>query len=1696
MENLESRIVLTGTPISLDVDSTGASNPSEFVQIGNTVFFAAEDIVSGRELWQTDGTIAGTTLVTDINPDIDGSSSPTELIELNGSLLFSADDGTSGEELWIFDGVTTLLLSDINTGAASSSPQDLTLVGSQIFFSAETADGRELWVTDGTQAGTVLISDINAGADSSSPENLVDVDGVLFFTATDATNGRELWMSDGTAAGTVLVQDIFVGPDSSSPQQLTAVGGDVFFVAETLDEGTELWRSDGTAGGTELVSDIGSGSVSGVLPTNDLIEFSGLVLFAADDGISGTELWISDGTEEGTELLLDIQPGANSGLENVEFTAVGAAVAFVADDGVAGDELWVTLGTPDSTNLISDINVGPDGSSPRGLVDINSELFFSADDGENGQELWESRGTPATTFIVADLAVGAAGSNPTELFNFDGILLFSADDGSGADLWAVDTAGESVAAPTNLDLVSAADSGVSGDDNITSFNNADPATALVFTVDGVVNGATVQVFSDDVLIGTGTAFGNTATINTDGTTVLADGLRTLRATQTVAGGESLSSSDLLVTIDTTAPAAIQGAIPTEAQPGQLFTFDADSPDEGTAGVVYALAAAPTGATIDPDTGVIEWTPTSDTASPVTFEILVSDEAGNSASQSASVSIAGAFSAVADAYDVNEDSTLTIDAANGVLANDGATGLTASLVNDVASGTLTLGSDGGFTYVPDPDFSGTDVFTYVANDGTDDSNVAAVTLTVAAENDSPTVVVDTYTVEEDSILTIDAAAGVLANDTDADGDSLTATLATQATNGVVVLNTDGSFTYTPDIDFVGADSFEYTVEDGTITSEPVTVSLTVTEVASSPVPAADSYDVSENTSLTVPAATGVLANDQDAVGTLTLAVVTQPTDGIVTLLNDGSFTYTPDTDFVGTDTFTYTINDGTTTSTAATVTLTVASTDTNTAPIAVDDTFTVTNDGTQQTFDVLSNDSDPDGATTLTITDVSTGSAGGTIAIDGGQINYTPAAGFSGVEAFTYTLEDADGLSDTASVTVTVESAAVVGGTVSGSVFIDHSNDGTQDGNELGVPGVLITLTGDDDNGNAITETVLTQDDGTYQFTDIPPGTYTVTETQPNAIADVVGATNEVTGVTVTEGEDTDVAAFAEANIRAFYHSLVWCFSRQRSPQTPEELFREIIAIGEEDAGNFDLANQIRNGAIDPPDVDVDPDPDPDPDEDVAPVAEDDSFTTTEGTELTVSAADGVLGNDTDANGDTLTAVIGTPATNGTLALSDDGSFVYNPNSGFTGSDSFTYTAFDGTNSSNTATVTITVEADIPNIAPVTAADTYTVDEDITLTVSAADGVLDNDSDVDGDTLTVSVVDTPPNGALTLNGDGSFEYTPNADFSGTDTFTYIANDGTVDSNISTVTITVDPLNDSPVATADNYSATEDTTLGVPAALGVLENDTDVDSPTLTASIVVPPSSGTLDLETDGSFNYVPEADFSGDVTFIYEVSDGDGATAQATGTISIGGVNDAPVAVNDSYQVDEDTTLAIDAVMGLLANDTDVENDVLLAQLVDVPTNGSIAFNDDGSFEYTPNANFAGTDSFVYEVSDGVAIANATVTIEVLGVEDPGSLVLPPELTDPSVVPSAVVGEAVSFDIDVDDPDADDIYVYQLDLEASGIPAGATMPVIDPSTGEITWTPSVAGGPFEIRVIVVDQDRFADQETFLVNILASDVDNSI
>lgn len=395
--------------------------------IGETTYFLAETGAYGEELWKTDGTEAGTSLVKDIWPGNPGSSIQW-LTNVNGTLFFHANDGVHGRELWKSDGTEagTVLVRDIQAGASSGDPTWLTNFNGTLFFSADKSEyGEELWMSDGTEAGTTLVKDIIPGSTRSDPIYLTVIGNTLFFTAGSYGSGneRELWKSDGTEAGTVEVADIHP-TDSSSPANFVNLNGTLYFTADDGTHGRELWKSDGTAATTSLVADIVAGSTDGLKSYNADLTATELRLFFN----SNNDLWVSDGTEAGTEELLDGYP--------THLVAAGNYVYFSHNDPTWGRELWRSNGTPSYTNLVADLWPGEGDGSPSDITVVENRIYFTADTPYQGREVWTTYGSTQPTRPVKDIMPGPESSDPRGLFNANGALMFTADDGvHGTELW-------------------------------------------------------------------------------------------------------------------------------------------------------------------------------------------------------------------------------------------------------------------------------------------------------------------------------------------------------------------------------------------------------------------------------------------------------------------------------------------------------------------------------------------------------------------------------------------------------------------------------------------------------------------------------------------------------------------------------------------------------------------------------------------------------------------------------------------------------------------------------------------------------------------------------------------------------------------------------------------------------------------------------------------------------------------------------------------------------------------------------------------------------------------------------------------------------------------------------------------------------------------------------------------------------------
>ena len=341
-----------------------------------------------------------------------------------------------------------------------------------------------------------------------------------------------------------------------------------------------------------------------------------------------------------------------------------------------------------------------------------------------------------------------------------------------------------------------------------------------------------------------------------------------------------------------------------------------------------------------------------------------------------------------------------------------------------------------------------------------------------------------------------------------------------------------------------------------------------------------------------------------------------------------------------------------------------------------------------------------------------------------------------------------------------------------------------------------------------------------------------------------------------------------------------------------------------------------------------------------------------------------------------------------MTVNGDGSFTYTPHANYNGPDSFSYQVGPqtggtaGVDISNPATVSIHVTA--VNDAPQPAdggATQATLAEDTPLTLN----LLANAVDVDGDTLTLSVdgpgTSAPAHGSVQLLANGSVLYTPDANYHGTDSFTYTLSDGQASADgegptrvTATVHLTITPVNDAPTLQGLSITVAEDGA----ATLNPLASASDVDGDALQATVVAGPAHGTVTVQPGGHFTYQPHADYVGPDSFTYTVNDGELTSNVAAVSIDVTPVNDAPTLGNQALSVAEDTELT----GNLLATAADVDSPVLTALVIDDPAHGSLSVNADGSYTYKPNRGYTGTDSFTYTVSDGQESTTATISLRV------------------------------------------------------------------------------------------------------------------
>jgi hypothetical protein len=808
------------------------------------------------------------------------------------------------------------------------------------------------------------------------------------------------------------------------------------------------------------------------------------------------------------------------------------------------------------------------------------------------------------------------------------------------------------------------------------------------------------------------------------------------------------------------------------------------------------------------------------------------------------------------YTIAEDTQLTIAIP---------TGQQAVVDTQPAHGDVVPTNIGNLVYLPDANYHGSDAFTYRL--GNDTTQHETATIAITPVNDPPVARPNEYSMSQGTTLRVDGR-GVLANDTDVDTENLTAVLVHGPVQGTLSLAANGSLTYTPPADFTGVATFTYRANDGVALSNTATVAIAVRPVNHPPEARNDTYTASENTVLIVDAP-GVLANDGGtATMPLTATLVTPPTHGTLSLNANGSFTYAPAENFVGAVSFVYrasspptttdpaTGSNSSVTGSTATVTIYVISlsptvfaqndryaTPVNTT-LKVDPPGVLANDSTLILYPFTTGNGPPTAPIRIVLkATLITPPAEGTLLLtDDGGFTYEPKADFQGAVSFVYRASArwpspvaaaADGhADDIRPLDTSIATATIFVGRVNEPPLARNDEYATDQGTrlEIAAPGVLANDVG-------------------------IPGL-------PLAAHLVTGPGNGDVSLNANGGFTYAPKEGFNGTDRFTYRVSYATAAGTTDNNTPGDVATVFIRV---------------RPIIRPPQ------------------AHDDFYRTRINTPLEVEAP-GVLKNDVGAPDHRLAARLVEGPDVGELRLNGDGSFRYEPKENFVGRVRFTYRAVYAPTPTpagaddnrpiiegSVATVVIFVGPQLP----VAHDDLYSVLQGGVLEVEPP-GVLKNDEGAPGHTLNAILLQQPENGELTLKEDGSFRYVPKAGYSGPDSFTYRALDATPspdptlggnsatnlfappESNVATVRIRVVPVVPYPIARPDEYSTPRGTSLTVEAP-GVLKNDIPPGDQDLAALLIARPAHGTLSLNRDGSFTYVPAAGFTGLDGFLYQAA---------------------------------------------------------------------------------------------------------------------------------------------------------------------------------------------------------------------------------
>ncbi len=1006
----------------------------------------------------------------------------------------------------------------------------------------------------------------------------------------------------------------------------------------------------------------------------------------------------------------------------------------------------------------------------------------------------------------------------------------------------------------------------------------------------------------------------------------------------------------------------------------LAGFDFD-----TNALTYTVVSQPTKGVLSGTAPNLTYTPNNNVNGSDSFTFTVSDGITNSLPATVSISISPVNDAPVALAQTGTNSVVVLeDVAKAiVLAGFDFDGdaLTYTVVSQPTNGVL-FSTVTNLTYRPNANVNGSDSFTFMVSDGITNSLPATVSISITPVNDAPIALGgDADSTGTNNVVVIeDIPQAITLQGVDLEGQPLTYQVVTQPSKGV--LSGTGRFlVYVPNTNANGSDSFTFKVNDGIADSAPATILVAITPVNDAPVALDQAITATKNT----PRLLSLPASDVDN-DPLTFTIVSNPTKGTL-IGTGGNRTYTPNPQYIGSDSFTFKVSDGTLESQVVTVSITVQ--DKNDPPVALAQAVS-TDEDVDLSITLVGTDPDENTLSYIVLTQPALGTLSGT----GSNLTYRPNTNASGTDSFTFKVNDGAVDSPAATVLITVRPV----------------NDVPVAFSQLGTNAVVVTedqaqailLSGSDVEGSPLTFDVVASptngvlsgvapnlvytprlnihgsDRLTYRVSDgsltsaIATVLINITPVNDAPVAfgqtgtNALQVTEDQPAALVLGGSDVDGDALTFTIVSFPTNGFLMGQVPTNGVLVGQPLsltyFPATNASGA-DRVIFKVNDGLADSVLATVVINIAPVND-------APIAL--SKVGTNAVAVVEDTPQSIVLTGLDVEGSPLTfTVLTTPAKgilSGTLP-----NLVYTPTANANGLDSFTFKVTDGALESGVATVSINIAP--VNDSPVAIAQTLVTDEDTAAAITLGG------ADVDSDTLTFTIFSQPAKGVLSGT-PPNLVYTAKTNATGADAFVFKVDDGSL-SSFATVSITLTPINDPPVALAQSVTLSEDATRTITL------RGSDIDTPTanLFFTILTAPTKGSL-VGTNGVYTYLPNAHANGPDGFTFKVSDGSADSAPATVSIDITPVNDAPIAVSQGVSTIEDSPVAVTLV------GVDADSDPLAFSIVNQPTNGSLS-GTPPNLTYIPRTNFAGVDSFSFKVSDGVldSPTNGVVSITITTVND-------------------------------------------------------------------------------------------------------------